>query len=395
MEPFVVMMRVAYLICSRSKLNRRFEQLQRTIDETSTSPLKSPGERRNTGRQRKSTRISDSESEEVGVVVEGRSIGPNMNLDAASEAFDLPLLGKSPSLKAIFVEDESQSEDVFIAEGSCDSAARSLTEQAMAPSDQLTSIRVEECVTDVRDPSMFIEVEDKFSVSFDNAEPVMDTVPMILPPEPVIDFSAQNEVQWESGSDISEESEGLENKESSRMIERAIDTAGHMAGWAAAVVKRTLASHPLFVKREESKQGTNSSKTEEEGHREDSPSQEHDHPASVNTTTHTMQESSSVFHVDFEDDAVEQLLADKIRASRDSEVVTLSMRQEVLELLDALGIPYIIAPYEAEAQCCVLEGLGLVEGVVRVIITMLLPFDESIQVTEDSDAFLFGTDCRR
>ena len=370
MEPLAVMMCLTYLICSHSKLNRRFEQLQRTIDETSTSPLKSPGERRNTGRQRKSTRISDSESEEVGVLVEGRSIRPNMNLDAASEAFDLPLLGKSPSLKIISVEDESQSEDeVFIAEGNGDSAARSLTLHAMAPSDPPTSLmKLEECVADVTDPSMFIEDEDEVSVTHVNAEPVVDTVPMILPPEPVIDFSAQNEVQWESGSDVSEESEGLENRESTRMIERAIDTAGHMAGWAAAVVKRTLASHPLFVKREESKQGNKCSKTEEEGHREDTPSQELDHPASVNTTTHTMQESSSVFHVDFEDDAVEQLLADKIRASRDSEVVTLSMRQEVLELLDALGIPYIIAPYEAEAQCCVLEELGLVEGVVSSIV---------------------------
>jgi DNA excision repair protein ERCC-5 len=43
-------------------------------------------------------------------------------------------------------------------------------------------------------------------------------------------------------------------------------------------------------------------------------------------------------------------------------------------MLDILGITYIIAPFEAEAQCATLEEMGLVDGVV----------------TEDSDVFLFG-----
>lgn len=61
-------------------------------------------------------------------------------------------------------------------------------------------------------------------------------------------------------------------------------------------------------------------------------------------------------------------------AQRDTESLTAEMREEVMALLRAFDLPYLVAPFEAEAQCCVLEQLGLVDGVV----------------TEDSDAFLFG-----
>ena len=61
--------------------------------------------------------------------------------------------------------------------------------------------------------------------------------------------------------------------------------------------------------------------------------------------------------------------------ARDSEVITESMRNEVMALLDLFGVPYIIAPMEAEAQCAALEAAGLVDGVI----------------TDDSDAFLFGS----
>jgi len=50
------------------------------------------------------------------------------------------------------------------------------------------------------------------------------------------------------------------------------------------------------------------------------------------------------------------------------------MYAETRDMLRLFGIPYIEAPYEAEAQCAWLNEVGLVDGVV----------------TEDSDAFLFG-----
>ncbi|GMH40145.1 hypothetical protein BSKO_08049 [Bryopsis sp. KO-2023] len=62
------------------------------------------------------------------------------------------------------------------------------------------------------------------------------------------------------------------------------------------------------------------------------------------------------------------------RLTRHAETPTPQMYAECQELLQMFGLPYIIAPMEAEAQCAFLNGAGLVDGVV----------------TEDNDVFLFG-----
>ncbi|KAL3624214.1 hypothetical protein CASFOL_033030 [Castilleja foliolosa] len=70
----------------------------------------------------------------------------------------------------------------------------------------------------------------------------------------------------------------------------------------------------------------------------------------------------------------EELGNEQRKLERNSESVSSEMFAECQELLQMFGLPYIIAPMEAEAQCAFMELSNFVDGVV----------------TEDSDAFLFG-----
>ncbi|CAI5730130.1 unnamed protein product [Hyaloperonospora brassicae] len=62
------------------------------------------------------------------------------------------------------------------------------------------------------------------------------------------------------------------------------------------------------------------------------------------------------------------------RQSRDTEGISDDMVGEVMALLRLFGVPFLVSPMEAEAQCAALEQLGLVDGVI----------------TDDSDIFPFG-----
>merc|ERR1719319_1352440 len=70
----------------------------------------------------------------------------------------------------------------------------------------------------------------------------------------------------------------------------------------------------------------------------------------------------------------ESLVAERAKAERVAGSLTEQMYMECQELLQMFGVPWIVAPTEAEAQCAFLEIAGLTNGTI----------------TDDSDVWLFG-----
>ncbi|XP_030749487.1 DNA repair protein complementing XP-G cells homolog [Sitophilus oryzae] len=68
------------------------------------------------------------------------------------------------------------------------------------------------------------------------------------------------------------------------------------------------------------------------------------------------------------------LLIEKSSKERIASNITEKMYQEAQDLLELFGIPYVVAPMEAEAQCAFLEEINLTDGTI----------------TDDSDIWLFG-----
>ncbi|XP_065200982.1 DNA excision repair protein ERCC-5 [Planococcus citri] len=69
-----------------------------------------------------------------------------------------------------------------------------------------------------------------------------------------------------------------------------------------------------------------------------------------------------------------ELLAEKGKQERLGSTITQQMIVEAQELLQLFGLPYVVAPMEAEAQCAFLDKISLTEGTI----------------TDDSDIWLFG-----
>uniref|UniRef100_A0A182NUS8 Uncharacterized protein n=1 Tax=Anopheles dirus TaxID=7168 RepID=A0A182NUS8_9DIPT len=69
-----------------------------------------------------------------------------------------------------------------------------------------------------------------------------------------------------------------------------------------------------------------------------------------------------------------ELEREKNKQSRLGVSITEQMRNDCMELLQMFGVPYIVAPMEAEAQCAFLNQLEMTDGTI----------------TDDSDIWLFG-----
>lgn len=180
------------------------------------------------------------------------------------------------------------------------------------------------------------------------------------------------------GSDLAHEA-GSDFDMSSEALTRAVTTASSMADWAGRAVRSALKEH-VRTTTQQSQQNSASAKpfvhvaspiiTEklirdgacapvEPGTNRvpDTPmfAAEEDTVAAANPV-------AAVYVKDSMDMSAEEVYAEtrdarrKFNAAmRDTETLTDEMRAEVIELLQALNLPYLVAPYEAEAQCAVLE----------------------------------------
>ncbi|XP_057301227.1 DNA excision repair protein ERCC-5 homolog isoform X2 [Hydractinia symbiolongicarpus] len=92
-----------------------------------------------------------------------------------------------------------------------------------------------------------------------------------------------------------------------------------------------------------------------------------------NTVAEKTKEELVAFQEDLKHEQYE-LQQNALKLSRQAATVSSEKYQDVQELLQLFGIPYLVSPMEAEAQCAQLDYSNLTDG----------------SVTDDSDIFLFG-----
>ncbi|ETV80048.1 hypothetical protein, variant 2 [Aphanomyces astaci] len=169
-----------------------------------------------------------------------------------------------------------------------------------------------------------------------------------------------------------DDDEGKEDVTTSA-LHAAMSTATNLTQWAAGAVKRAILAHKQL--------GTQF----EAATQSHSPLNKTASPETMRYLPRGSPEESPMRYLP-RDNAVPQALPSPLDESeadlrklrnqklRDVDGVTDEMKSQVMDLLRLFGVPFVVCPMEAEAQCATLEQLGLVQGII----------------TDDSDIFAFG-----
>ena len=198
------------------------------------------------------------------------------------------------------------------------------------------------------------------------------------------------------------EHKGISNSESNTMaLKRAQVTASHLTDWAGRAVRRAINAHLIESQNEqprnekydekdisynEFEDGGNEKYDEEDisysefedgkiengektiiknNQKVDNEYNQREIDADINSNIIVRQKSTVALDTSLSGLQEEelQMKEDERRRERDMETITDDMIEEVMQLLELFGIPYLKAPTEAEAQCVTLEKLHLVDGV--------------------------------
>ena len=150
--------------------------------------------------------------------------------------------------------------------------------------------------------------------------------------------------------------QGERSRLSADAASRAISTAASMADWAGRAVRNALKAH---LRPESAVSSPPPSQTDKSS------------TAPTIPKGYTSEQSKPIGSVDnekLEDGFVtmDSLLVEdaeaqrqRARSLRDAESLTDELKAEVIELLQLMDLPYLVAPFEAEAQCAVLEQVSV------------------------------------